>query len=286
MKIRIVANAHGWGGGEMSVCTIMRMLAADGHDVTLHPTRSANEHFQSLPGVSIGPKFAEASRTECEVLFFYANDFVYGLRDDKEHWRRFHRGADRRVMCLNFDIGQAADPWFRRQWRRILFLNRTKEGEFPRCGIPTVSLAPAVDLAPYLKVQPDYGRLHLIRHSKRVKHCDDEVRLVQEIEGLAPEAHFWFMGPPPLIKRNRSQDPWFHLFREFEMPAEEFLQNGSVFWYRLAPRMRDQGPRVVVEAMAAGLPCMVDDRDGAKDRVTSETGWKCRDNEDYLRRCG
>ncbi len=40
---------------------------------------------------------------------------------------------------------------------------------------------------------------------------------------------------------------------------------------------------MIVEAMAAGLPCIVDDRDGAKDRVTSDSGWKCRDNDDYCR---
>ena len=35
----------------------------------------------------------------------------------------------------------------------------------------------------------------------------------------------------------------------------------------------DQGPRVIVEAMAAGLPAIAENRDGAADRVTDETGW-------------
>jgi glycosyltransferase involved in cell wall biosynthesis len=52
-----------------------------------------------------------------------------------------------------------------------------------------------------------------------------------------------------------------------------FLRHGHCFWYLLPDGYTDQGPRVIVEAMAAGLPVIAENRDGAKDRVTSETGW-------------
>lgn len=35
----------------------------------------------------------------------------------------------------------------------------------------------------------------------------------------------------------------------------------------------DMGPRVILEAMAAGLPILADPWGGAVDRVTSECGW-------------
>ncbi len=44
----------------------------------------------------------------------------------------------------------------------------------------------------------------------------------------------------------------------------------------------DQGPRTIMEAMAAGLPVIAENRDGAKDRVTKETGWLIEKHEDTI----
>ncbi|MFA5192395.1 MAG: glycosyltransferase [Verrucomicrobiia bacterium] len=71
-----------------------------------------------------------------------------------------------------------------------------------------------------------------------------------------------------------------------EEAAPQFLSHGSVFWYRLPAALRDQGPRVIVEAMAAGIPCIADNRDGAKDRITPETGWLCNTAQDYISAVG
>jgi glycosyltransferase involved in cell wall biosynthesis len=53
----------------------------------------------------------------------------------------------------------------------------------------------------------------------------------------------------------------------------QFLSTGNVFWYSLPEGYMDQGPRVLLEAMAAGLPIVADPWGGAVDRVTPETGW-------------
>ena len=37
-----------------------------------------------------------------------------------------------------------------------------------------------------------------------------------------------------------------------------------------------------MEAMATGLPVIADNRWGAKDRVTEDTGWLCDNESDYL----
>jgi glycosyltransferase involved in cell wall biosynthesis len=282
MKIRVIANARRLGGGEQSICTIMELLIKAGHEVHFHPTNVIGNAFPLPSEAHQGKKFADADETGCDVLFFYANNFVFKIPQFRDQWQRFFRGAARRVMCLNFDISHAALPWFRREWHRILFLNTTKEQQFPANGIQTASLAPAVDLGPFLEIQPDYSRLNLIRHCRNNKHCDDEVRITCSVRDMLPEAEFWFMATPPGIARKHPKHPRFHLYRAFAVPVPEFLKNGSLFWYRLAARMKDQGPRVVVEAMAAGLPCIVDDRDGAKDRVTHDTGWRCQSNEDYV----
>ena len=51
------------------------------------------------------------------------------------------------------------------------------------------------------------------------------------------------------------------------------MEKACLYWYLLPPGYTDQGPRVIVEAMAAGLPVIAENRDGARDRVTKQTGW-------------
>lgn len=41
------------------------------------------------------------------------------------------------------------------------------------------------------------------------------------------------------------------------------------------------GPRVIIEAMAAGLPVIADNWGGAVDRLTKECGWLCNEKSEY-----
>jgi glycosyltransferase involved in cell wall biosynthesis len=76
--------------------------------------------------------------------------------------------------------------------------------------------------------------------------------------------------------------PQVYKYPKNNPPVYEFLSKGNCFWYHLPPGYQDQGPRVVIEAMACGMPVIADNRYGAKDRVTPETGWLCEEWEDYL----
>jgi glycosyltransferase involved in cell wall biosynthesis len=50
----------------------------------------------------------------------------------------------------------------------------------------------------------------------------------------------------------------------------------------LPEKYTDQGPRTIMEAMAAGLPVIAENRDGAKDRVTEECGWLVSKHEEVI----
>ena len=62
----------------------------------------------------------------------------------------------------------------------------------------------------------------------------------------------------------------------------DFLSKGNLFWYSLPIGYMDQGPRVICEAMAAGLPILADNWGGAVDRVTPECGWLCNTKAEML----
>jgi len=73
------------------------------------------------------------------------------------------------------------------------------------------------------------------------------------------------------------------VFHEWDaMPVETFLARGHVYLYRTSNLWRDQYPRVVGEALAAGLPVLTEPRDGTKDRVQhGDTGFYCIDYDGF-----
>ncbi|MHC4698482.1 MAG: glycosyltransferase family protein, partial [Planctomycetota bacterium] len=261
MRVRVIANAQRFGGGEMSVLTICRMLTERGHETIFHPTGTLHDpmrkNLQAIPKLTIGPCFEDLSAgsaiaASCDVLFAYMNNFVYQVQERRRQWENLFRWAGRRVMCLNFCTEQAANTWFRKYWDLILFLNTTKRASFPDQSIPTACLAPCVDLEPFLKIEPDYSQLTFIRHARHIKHCGDETHLINRAQVEFPDARWRLMGVSEELQRAYDPDPRFELLPEFQIPVFAFLRRGNLFLYRLHPRMKDQGPRVVVEAMAAG----------------------------------
>jgi len=67
------------------------------------------------------------------------------------------------------------------------------------------------------------------------------------------------------------------------MSVEDFLTRGHCYLYRTSNLWRDQYPRGIGEALAAGLPVLCEPRDGPADRVVhGDTGFHCVDYDMYL----
>lgn len=288
LRIRFICNAHAIGGGEFSSSYLMSELARRGHEVSLSPCLTINSKYPKPEGVDIRPSYRDEPAFDCDLLVFYANDHAYKLEENREAWLKAMDGAKRTIAVLNFVAGQAGNEWFASRLEKALFLNSTKEREFldRAKGFKgrTLVLPPPVDLQPFLAIQPDYSKITFVRHSRiGGKYVPAEtIHLIGEFLKVVPGAEFWFMAVPPFLRPLAQANPNIHLLGWNEEPVAQFLSHGSVFWYRLPPALRDQGPRVIVEAMAAGIPCIADNRDGAKDRITPETGWLCNNAEDYV----
>jgi ADP-heptose:LPS heptosyltransferase len=121
-----------------------------------------------------------------------------------------------------------------------------------------------------LKVKPDYTKgTTVVRHSSQ-----GDVKFSQDLPDIMSKckANFMFMPGPSWLKPQINVTKFPYLGDPVKVA--EFLAKGNLFWYLLPGGYTDQGPRVIVEAMAAGLAVLCENRDGPADRVTTETGFK------------
>lgn len=269
--LRIVTNGKCFGGAERSCARIAGMF------------RERNWQVEIATRQPMCPEMAAAFdavavRTDrisgpCDCLLWYASDQVYDAHlAEFEPLAKAAGAAKRKVMAITYKLGKVPDlPWCR-DWDSYLFLSSVMAGAFvahATCPVTrTAVLAPPVDLAPFLALQPTYDApIRVVRHSSQGDNKWPP--LTGPLVESCPNARFDFMPAPSWLPDlpNLTRRP----HGEMEVPT--FLACGNLFLYLLPEGYTDQGPRVVVEAMAAGLPVVCGRRDGCADRVTEDTGW-------------
>jgi hypothetical protein len=262
----------------------MGMFLERGYRVELAPTGNiSGEYLKNIPkGVLQVPW--ETIKEPADVTVLYASDTIWGYTEDRWVDVMSNMTSKRKVMVLNFKLGGAGQVAWTIGWDKYLFLNSTHETDLLK-RIPdavTLALPPPTDLTKFLAVEPDYkASLKLIRHSSQGdnKHPDYTNNMIKDILKINPTSEFHFMP----ARSDCMEHKQVHKYPKNNPPVYDFLKNGNCFLYHLPPNYTEGGPKVVLEAMAAGLPCIVDNHSGMKDRVTDETGWKCNSYEDVLK---
>lgn len=280
---KLVCNASSWGGGERSPAYILKAMAEKGWRAQLVPkvpSKVNGEFLKALEGtgVEISNKITEP----CEVMLMYSNDMVFSF--DKPRYQIFEKvQAKRKIMVLNYAVGKAPDHPLFSNWDLYGFLSSELEEGFLN-KLPdadTFVLPPPVDIQPFLDASPGNlnKTLHLVRVSTQPekKYPKNIGEMMEAVRFNHLRVRFSFMAAPVWVPDGNS----VYKFRQGEMPVLEFLARGNCFWYPLPKGYTDQGPRVIVEALAFGLPVIADNRSGAKDRITDDIGWKCDSHEDY-----
>jgi len=284
--IKIVTNAHIYGGAEKSVVEIVKQAQNKGYQVDFIPRKTIHpEIMKQIKGTNITKNVTG----ECDVLLLYASDMVYDFH--KSEFSPFIKlKAKKKVMALTYKLGKVLKEYWTRDWNLYLFLSsamedaftekweklmeeENKDSSYSPTYFPTQVLAPPIDLERFFKVKVDYKQpLHIVRHSSQGdnKYSTDINELINV------NANFSFMPAPTFLKGM----PNVTRYQYNELPVEEFLGKGSCFWYLLPDGYTDQGPRVIMEAMAAGLPVIAENRDGAKDRLDDSCGWLINDHSE------
>jgi len=280
--MRLVTTTRGWGGSERSTCEIMGMFLEKGYRVELAPTGNiSGEYLKNIPKGVLQVPWEDISKP-ADILFLYASDTIWNYH--QKQWAVMNNlKAKRKVMVLNYKLGKAGEVEWTKGWDKYLFLNSTHESDLLK-RLPdavTLPLPPPTDLSKFLVVEPDYNiPLRLIRHSSQGdnKHPDYTNNMIRDILRIDSSIEFHFMP----ARSDCMDHPQVYKYPKNNPPVYEFLKKGNCFLYHLPQGYTEGGPKVIIEAHAAGLPVICDNHSGMKDRVTDETGWRCDTYAQYM----
>jgi glycosyltransferase involved in cell wall biosynthesis len=202
----------------------------------------------------------------------YADDYIWEF-DKPEITEVFSNiNAKKKIMMLNYRRGKVGQIEWTKDWDKYMFLNSTQEQELLSIlpNSRTKVLPPCIELDEFFKVQPKFdGNIKIVRHSSQgdVKFAKTDPGIQYEINKMLERSDVEivmlpgssFVAPTDKFRKvQRTDKP--------EVIAQ-FLASGNLFWYSLPKGYMDMGPRVIIEAMASGLPILADDWGGVVDRM-------------------
>jgi len=313
-EINVLASLQSKGGGEQSACQIVTLLRKSGMKVNFHPWDKVHEdHRDKFVSPHSFKNGMEKSMVRGVPLLFYANDQIGDFVDNAESIVNLSSGVAIGINYVNSKLPKAT--WLSKsgKLKAVIFQNTEKRDEFERDRIgfedtEQIVMFGAIDLDKYLEVCP------LQREDEPfviLKHCTADWRkyVTEESSRAGEKIHLWqkniykepdvkfytrllkdtkntrfeFMVAHEELVKFFTGEPRMVFHGWNTMGVGEFLSRGHMYLYRTSNAWRDQYPRVVAEALAAGLPVLSEPRDGTKDRMDhGNIGLSCIDYDAFL----
>lgn len=316
-EINVLASLSSKGGGEQSACKIVELLRKAGWMVHFYPWETVNPIYDKRKYGIEEVSFKSGMKSlmkEGLPLLFYANDQINPFCREAQEVVDKSSNVIIGINYINGDLPKCA--WLNKTEKLagVIFQNEEKKSEFERDRIgfeytKQIALYGAINLDSFLEVCTQS------REKKDpcviLKHCMPDGRKWSSEDAVRGGAkiHLWqkniiketdvkfygrllkdtkntkfeFMEAHKELAEAYKDEPRmvFHKFNA--MPVEEFLSRGHIYLYRTSNAWRDNYPRVVAEALAAGLPVLSEPRDGTKDRMNfGNIGFHCIDYDGFL----
>jgi len=307
-KLNVLASLSTKGGGEQSICTIVDTLRKAGAEVDLCAWGEIHEDHKWIKPVP-ALTFLDGRKP----TLFYANDQIneFCENGDQIIYEDYPL-----IIAINYINGKLP----RCQWlkdsgklKAVIFQNREKMEEFKRDSIfgPEVKLLiqpGAINLESLIKhninQRPEGNYLNVLKHglpdyrkyitSKSVdrgekkhvwqKHINKEqdIKFYERLLKDTKDIRFCFMEAHPELEEHFKGEERMRFLSWNVISVKSFLAMGHVYLHRMSDMWRDQYPRVVGEALAAGIPVLSEPRDGTMDRVIhGDTGFHCVDYDQF-----
>jgi len=247
-------------------------------------------------------------------LLFYANDQIGAFCKEAERVVEKSSAVIVGINYINSDLPKCR--WLSKtgKLRGVIFQNTEKRDEFERDRIgfedtEQVVLFGAIDLEKYLEVcvkkREEDEPFVVLKHctadwrkytTEKSAKTGDKIHLWQknftkEIDVKfytrmlkdTKNTRFEFMEAHSELVNAFKNEPRMVFHKWNSMDVSDFLSRGHIYLYRTSNAWRDQYPRVVAEALAAGLPVLSEPRDGTKDRIVhGNTGFCCTHYDEFL----
>ena len=317
-EINVLASLSSKGGGEQSACKIVELLKKADWKVNFHSWDKVHENYDKKE-LGINKYSFKNGMSDHMVegvpLLFYANDQIGAFCNKAEQIVEKSSAVIVGINYINSDLPKCRWLDKTNKLKAVIFQNTEKKDEYERDRIgfedtKQIVLFGAIDIAKYLEVCPKK------RESKEepfvvLKHCVADYRkyVTEESRKGGDQIHLWqkkfdkeldtkfygrmlndvknirfeFMEAHKELIEAFSDEPRMVFHKWNSMDVGEFLSRGHIYLYRSSNKWRDQYPRVVAEALAAGLPVLSEPRDGTKDRIVhGVTGFYCCHYDEFL----
>ena len=285
--VQVLMSTGASNGTFQHALTLLRACAGLGQDVTLVDIQPAGPARRQTRSKFHGITYQLASLAE---LSHASLNIIVGLWDKQtaEAARYLSSSGTRLILAPTVYWDHDMRPyltngaealwyvsWDQASWDRD-YWNVAKRVDIIRCSVDTDRFCP--------RGRVPTGRPWLLgRHSRDVaeKFPPDMGEYIRRI-GENHDVRFRMLGAAQTmcdLKDDRAV-----LYREDEMLPDAFLAECDVWVYAHAPDWRETACIAMLEAMASGLPVVVENSGGMREYVQhGRTGFLCNDLEEFVR---